>query len=84
MAVWPHGIFAPICRAAALGRWAAGARVPVLVCYTLHFAKLRDIGSGLGLAISRQILEAHGATWGASSEPGHGTVFWFEMARRLP
>lgn len=41
-------------------------------------------GSGLGLAISRQILEAHGATWGASSEPGHGTVFWFEMARRLP
>ena len=41
-------------------------------------------GSGLGLAISRQILEAHGATWGASSEPGRGTVFWFEMARRLP
>lgn len=41
-------------------------------------------GSGLGPAISRQILEAHGATWGASSEPGHGTVFWFEMARRLP
>ena len=37
-------------------------------------------GSGLGLAISKEILEAHGASYGASSDEGAGSCFWFEMA----
>ncbi|GAA0537876.1 ATP-binding protein [Paractinoplanes ferrugineus] len=32
-------------------------------------------GSGLGLAIARKLAEAHGATIGVTSRPGHGTTF---------
>ena len=39
-------------------------------------------GSGLGLAISREILEAHGARYGAESELGEGSTFWFELNTR--
>ena len=37
------------------------------------------IGSGLGLNICRSILEKHQAPYGADSEVGKGTVFWFEL-----
>lgn len=41
-------------------------------------------GSGLGLAISRKLLRAHGSDLRAESEPGKGSVFWFELALALP
>ena len=40
------------------------------------------IGSGLGLNICRGILEKHGANYGARSEEGKGTTFWFELPRK--
>ena len=39
------------------------------------------IGSGLGLNICRGILENHHVNYGADSELGRGTVFWFELPR---
>ena len=44
--------------------------------------KGRAIGSGLGLAIARGIVEAHGGTIRAESEPGLGSTFSFVIPRR--
>lgn len=41
-------------------------------------------GSGLGLAISRRLLRAHGSELRVESEPGKGSVFWFDLALALP
>ena len=47
-------------------------------------AQPKSAGSGLGLAIAREIVEAHGGTISASSEPGRGTTFKVVIPRRPP
>lgn len=36
-------------------------------------------GTGLGLSIVKTVLEKHGAEYGADSEPGKGSDFWFAL-----
>ena len=37
------------------------------------------LGTGLGLSIVKEVLEAHGATYGVDSAVGVGSIFWFEL-----
>ena len=41
-------------------------------------------GSGLGLAIARAIIEAHGGSIDAESDPGHGAVFRIDLPGYRP
>jgi PAS domain S-box-containing protein len=41
-------------------------------------------GTGLGLAIARELAERMGGRIGASSEPGRGSCFWFELPLAPP
>ena len=40
-----------------------------------------QMGSGLGLSIVKQILDAHGASYGVSSKLNEGSDFWFTINR---
>lgn len=40
--------------------------------------KRAKMGSGIGLSIVKNVLEQHGFAYGAESEPGKGSTFWFE------
>jgi len=50
-----------------------------------RFSKSADSkGSGLGLAIARSLVESHGGTIAAQSEPGRGTVITFRIPLQAP
>ncbi len=42
------------------------------------------VGTGLGLSIVKGVLEAHGATYGVTSEVGKGSTFYFELEEVNP
>jgi CheY-like chemotaxis protein len=41
-------------------------------------------GTGLGLALVTQLVKLHQGRLGVSSEPGRGSMFWFELPYHLP
>jgi two-component system sensor histidine kinase NblS len=47
--------------------------------YRVENAVHTEAGTGLGLSIVRGILEKHGTQVRMASEPGVGTIFWFDL-----
>jgi two-component system, OmpR family, sensor histidine kinase KdpD len=41
--------------------------------------RLQVQGTGMGLAIAKAIVDAHGGEIGVTSQPGHGSVFYFTL-----
>jgi len=41
--------------------------------------RLQVQGTGMGLAIAKAIVESHGGEIGVTSQPGHGSVFYFTL-----
>lgn len=48
------------------------------------FYSTRPGGTGLGLPTTKKIIEAHGGTIGAQSEPGKGTKFSIRLPLKIP
>ncbi|HLI13432.1 MAG TPA: ATP-binding protein [Alphaproteobacteria bacterium] len=61
---------------------AAAARDRIFESFTqADDAATRHVGgTGLGLTISKHLVEAMGGRIGVDSEPGQGSMFWFELA----
>ncbi len=48
--------------------------------YKSDKSRSRDgTGTGLGLSIVKKIFELHNANYGVQSEPGKGSMFWFQL-----
>lgn len=45
--------------------------------------KRAKMGSGIGLSIVKSVLEQHKFAFGAESEPGKGSIFWFEAPEHI-
>ncbi len=46
--------------------------------------KRAKMGSGIGLSIVKNVLQLHGFAYGADSEVGEGSTFWFEAPEYIP
>jgi signal transduction histidine kinase len=79
----PHGVGVAV---ADTGPGIAAEHLPRVFdrFYRVDSARSRDDGgTGIGLAIARSVVEAHGGRIWAESEPGHGSIFRFELPTAL-